>query len=423
MIWIPPNFRLRISIFIVMLWLFAATTGVGCTIVPLLFGRQLFSRILPSDFRINDIYAFLIGAYLLGGPLYFAVRFRKPVVESFSRLVFSPPSVSHYRQASARGLQRLSRFSLRALRLVYFYTAFSVLLPALFAILFEVYLLIPAHTYLSAPPVHAKFALTGSPFNTTLSSNPFLQLPSSITSSLPPKSFTPQLPTNNSSSFTSVPPAPHTIHFVQDWTLGVLAIKVLAGLLLRAYPGARPSLALRALVNPGNRGAGWLNPDIRLATRGFILPALVVMLTALLVPLASGWIANFTLSALQIEGSDDPSRRALVYRFAYPFMLGSGLLFTLGRLAIIALQNWRAVVRDEVYLIGERLHNFGERKVVVGEAKQKDKGKGKERERERADSGTQTDDGPSAAIAGPSFQPENTAEELSSGMIDRAQTL
>jgi E3 ubiquitin-protein ligase MARCH6 len=30
--------------------------------------------------------------------------------------------------------------------------------------------------------------------------------------------------------------------------------------------------------------------------------------------------------------------------------------------AVRMLTRWRLVVRDEVYLIGERLHNFGERK-------------------------------------------------------------
>lgn len=30
------------------------------------------------------------------------------------------------------------------------------------------------------------------------------------------------------------------------------------------------------------------------------------------------------------------------------------------------LGRWRLVVRDEVYLIGERLHNFGDRKAGVG---------------------------------------------------------
>lgn len=30
----------------------------------------------------------------------------------------------------------------------------------------------------------------------------------------------------------------------------------------------------------------------------------------------------------------------------------------------VAFRGWRQRIRDEVYLIGERLHNFGERKVV-----------------------------------------------------------
>ena len=41
-----------------------------------------------------------------------------------------------------------------------------------------------------------------------------------------------------------------------------------------------------------------------------------------------------------------------------------------------AFSGWRRKIRDEVYLIGERLHNFGDGKRANG----KGKGKGKARE-------------------------------------------
>ncbi|KAK4693102.1 E3 ubiquitin-protein ligase MARCH6, partial [Lecanoromycetidae sp. Uapishka_2] len=60
-VYIPPFFRVRIGIFVFLIWLFAATTGVSVTIVPLVLGRLIFARLAPSEIRMNDIYAFSIG--------------------------------------------------------------------------------------------------------------------------------------------------------------------------------------------------------------------------------------------------------------------------------------------------------------------------------------------------------------------------
>lgn len=41
-----------------------------------------------------------------------------------------------------------------------------------------------------------------------------------------------------------------------------------------------------------------------------------------------------------------------------------GVLGLAAYILALAFRGWRQRIRDEVYLIGERLHNFGERKVV-----------------------------------------------------------
>ena len=69
-VYIPPFFRFRIGLLIFMIWLFAAGTGVTTTILPLLLGRYIFSLIMPDHLRMNDIYSFSIGIYILGGTLY-----------------------------------------------------------------------------------------------------------------------------------------------------------------------------------------------------------------------------------------------------------------------------------------------------------------------------------------------------------------
>ena len=304
-VYIPPFFRLRICAFILLIWLFAATTGVAITIIPLICGRHVFAYLIPSHLRMNDVYAFSIGIFILGGPLYLLAQYRTNITAVLHALLHesrTPPVAS---SAIIPIVRRCLKYTLRTLGLVYFYGAFTILFPSLFALLMESYLVIPLHTYFSSA---------------------------------------------------SLSPPSHTIHFIQDWTLGVLYLKVAARIILwRA--NTRPATALRAIV-AGPRH-GWFNPDIRLATRAVILPATVVMAAALMVPLGCGWVANHTV----MRGQRDELGTA-VYRYAYPAVAGLGCALGLGLQLANAVRLWRGRIRDEVYLIGERLHNFREKKAT-----------------------------------------------------------
>jgi E3 ubiquitin-protein ligase MARCH6 len=55
----------------------------------------------------------------------------------------------------------------------------------------------------------------------------------------------------------------------------------------------------------------------------------------------------------------------MVWRFSFPAVGLSLVAMWASKEAIRMLTRWRLVVRDEVYLIGERLHNFGEKKAPV----------------------------------------------------------
>ncbi|MCJ1290530.1 hypothetical protein MMC34_002069 [Xylographa carneopallida] len=307
-LYIPPYFRFRIGVFIVLIWLFASTTGVGITIIPLLFGRYVFARLIPNHLRMNDIYAFSIGIYLLGGPLYLLFQYRQrlsSIAKTARHLLSASPPSSTTLLAS---LRTTTHYALLAIRFLYFYAALTILLPSLLALLMETYLVIPLYTY-----------------------------------------FSPSPPT---------PSARHTIHFVQDWTLGVLYLKMAARLTLW-HANGRPARALRAII--AGPAHSWLRPDVRLATRAVIFPATLLMLLGLTAPLGVGWLANRTL----FVGLSETVHR-VVYRYSYPVVAGLAVGIA-GCVALRrALAGWRGKVRDEVYLIGERLHNFGERRGGVG---------------------------------------------------------
>lgn len=288
MVYIPPYFRGRIFLFILSIWLFAAVTGVCITIVPLVFGRQIFARIIPPHVRKNDVYAFSIGIYILGSVLYCIMHIQKGV--DYIRSTFAIDA-----DTPAKVMRQVSSICLRVLRVIYAYTAFAIVLPSLFALAVEFYFIVPLHTYFA-------------------------------------------------------PSEPHVIHFVQSWTLGLLYVKLTTRFILW-HADSRPAEALRAVTQKG-----YLDPDIRIATRAFIFPATMVLLTALIVPFYLACLAN----RFEIFGSE-AEQRLLVFRYAYPFCLSwvinaTGLWLLLG-----VMKCWRLRIRDEVYLIGERLHNFGDR--------------------------------------------------------------
>ena len=306
-VYIPPFFSTRIATFVCLIWLFAAFTGVSVTIVPLLFGRWVFARLAPNHLRMNDIYAFSIGIYVLGSAVWAVLnnrRIRDYIHASISPHAANVTSVVH----------KMKAIAVRVLSLLYAYFALGILLPCLFSLLLEFYIIIPLHTYLLNK--------------------------SNVAASK-----------NQVSEILTVAPFP-VIHIIQDWTLGVLYVKMFARLILWTAP-SRPALALRAIV-----ARGWLDPDVRLATRAFIFPGTLAMIVTLFTPLTLGWAANNTF--LYSYAKDDEYIRACVYRYSYPAVLALGLAVAVLWLAGKAFGGWRRKIKDEVYLIGERLHNFGE---------------------------------------------------------------
>ncbi|KAI4153483.1 MAG: hypothetical protein L6R39_001550 [Caloplaca ligustica] len=292
-VYIPPHFRLRIGAFIFLLWLFAAATGVCLAVIPLVLGRYVFSHIFPLHARRNDVYAFCIGINILGGAGFL-------LLNASSIFNYVRQSLVPSRESTVLNvLRETSYYTARLLRVLYTFAAFAILLPSFVALVMELYLVLPLHTYFSKGTADH-----------------------------------------------------HTIYFIQDWTLGVLWVNMLGRLVLwNAH--TRPAIALRNVVKDG-----WTDPDIRLATRGFIFPAMVLTSTLLFAPLGLGWLVNAVVSTAESD------LRSAVYRYSYPGVLALGVGAVVLHYAGKAFRGWKRRIRDEVYLIGERLHNFGERRTV-----------------------------------------------------------
>jgi E3 ubiquitin-protein ligase MARCH6 len=141
------------------------------------------------------------------------------------------------------------------------------------------------------------------------------------------------------------------MHLVQDWTLGILYVRIAMRIFLTDAEG-RPARAMGQIF-----ANGYLNPDARRATRYFVLPCLLAFTLAMGVPFGVARLVNAT--GLLGSGAED---RVRVVRLVYPLTAGAGVTLYLGKRTVNAAGRWRARIRDEVYLVGERLHNFGERR-------------------------------------------------------------
>ncbi|KAJ5084155.1 hypothetical protein NUU61_008734 [Penicillium alfredii] len=290
-VYIPPFFRTRIAAFILLIWLFAATTGVGITIIPLVIGRRIVSSVFSSPVPVNDVYAFSSGLCVVGALTYVVCYCR-------TALHLAREHLGTHLQSPLQAAHACIGLMMDAARLLYLLSASVVLLPSLFALLTELYILIPVHTFFGDGQSHV-------------------------------------------------------VHIVQDWALGVLYVQMAIKLILW-----NPHSWAAAAVN-GIFRDGWLKPNVGLATRALILPLSLLTTAAVVLPLSFGFVVRWAVFFSRPEVQPD------VYRYAYPATLLLVLAVCTVHLVLRRVAVWRVNIRDDVYLIGERLHNFSARDVGV----------------------------------------------------------
>lgn len=298
-VYIPPNFRLRIFLFILWIWLFAAATGVGFTIIPLIFGRAMFRMFIPADIRTNDIYAFSIGLYILGSLSYFVFHSKNIYLQAKDWVHDTAANV-----LARENVRRAATVVTYAARLLYSYLFLLIVFPFMVSSLMELYIMIPVDTYMYG--------------NVTL----------------------------NGATNASVTPR-HTVRVMQTWTIGVIYLKLASRVIVHWRRNGRLAAAIRAVLRHG-----WLEPDVRVLTRAFVVPGVFLWALAVLTPLM--------LARTAIWYMEGPSEAAvvLVYRFCFAATLVCALAVLVVRSILGVFRSWRVRIKDEAYLIGERLHNF-----------------------------------------------------------------
>ena len=310
-VYIPPNFRLRIFLFILFIWLFAAASGLGFTIIPLIFGRWMFRMLIPDHIRTNDIYAFSIGIYILGSASYFLFHLKgvygkaKAWVHRTATNLFDRDTINYATAAIVH-----------TSKLVYVYFFLLIVFPIMVASLMELYILIPLDTYLYGSVVPNDAA--------------------------------------SDTNLLSVQNPRHTVRVMQSWTIGVIYLKLAARYVIAWHRDSRLATAIRAVLRHG-----WLEPDVNVLTRAFVVPGLSLWAAAVFGPLI---MARACLSYGSPIDADTIANNDAAVIFVYRFCFFAALLSVIGLVLLRSMlgvfRSWRVRIRDEAYLIGERLHNF-----------------------------------------------------------------
>ncbi|KAK5123742.1 hypothetical protein LTR85_002378 [Meristemomyces frigidus] len=341
-VYVPPYFRFRITLFMVCLWMFSAFMGLCATLVPLCFGRQVFASVMPTGMRVNDIYAYTVGAYSLGGALFVVLQGR-----SAARYLREKSPVIDIAAWTAPA----KRYGMRALKCVYVYGFIGVVLPTLFALMLQFYVILPLHTYIvSSMAESASSAVTEQA--STVAANVTAQLGEAFVQSM-------ETADTNTTAIPTL--AKHTIHILQDYCLGLLYVRLATRFILTA-PASRAAEAFRRIT-----ADGYLNPNVRLATRFLVAPIMLLAACMLVLP---PMLAQMAITAVELQSNDlhhaglplDDEAQTKIFRYSYPVAAGLVMLLLCGTELGRATSRWRARIRDEVYLVGERLHNFGEKK-------------------------------------------------------------
>ncbi|RMZ81668.1 hypothetical protein DV737_g2379, partial [Chaetothyriales sp. CBS 132003] len=331
-IYLPPKFKTRLATFVLFLWVFAAGTGVTLTIGPLLAGRLLLK--LASGWRgpANDLYAFTVGVHVLGLIVLSASHARQ-IRQSLGE------KAQQYFPNPTKTLSSLYSALKFMLSHAYMVTAFGIVLPFTLSLITELYIHVPLLTFVLR--LDSRRGLEAA------------RSPSLVDPVSPPARLSP------------------TLFVLQTWTLGLLYMRVAMRVALTyPTPQSQVSLAIRSIWRQG-----WLRPDVKQATRAVVIPLTVVCLLLLATPLA---YARLLIALMGVEGPEEQMR---VYRYAYPALMGIGLAAWATTELRKKLDLWRVRIRDEVYLVGERLHNY------IEEGKDKAKAGAKERAEEVVSTG------------------------------------
>ncbi|TDL24001.1 hypothetical protein BD410DRAFT_786709 [Rickenella mellea] len=142
-VYMPPNFRRRIILFIVLLWLVGSSICVAGVALPIHLGRAVFALFMPR--QVHDGYSFVVGFYAFWGCFVIGKTLDR-LDKRRQRTIADGPRADWFLFLAKRGLLWFGQVS---------WTVFwmGLVIPTLIAMVMDVYLVIPVRLMLDPATV------------------------------------------------------------------------------------------------------------------------------------------------------------------------------------------------------------------------------------------------------------------------------
>ncbi|KAL7319178.1 hypothetical protein PS15m_002347 [Mucor circinelloides] len=133
-VYIPPNFKRRIIIFLLYMWFSISLFACSVTVLPLLTGRTLFKLYLAPGSKVNDLYSFALGIYLMTGCA---------ILIHWAKECYSTTQNSNQEEIIKYAKEKAGK----TLKFFYFAIMFGLVIPLLFGIAVDLFVFMPRRDF------------------------------------------------------------------------------------------------------------------------------------------------------------------------------------------------------------------------------------------------------------------------------------
>ncbi|ORZ20236.1 hypothetical protein BCR42DRAFT_204204 [Absidia repens] len=286
-VYVPPQFKLRVALFLFLMWFSGSVMTCSVTVAPLLLGRFIFATYVAPIKTVHDLYSFVLGAYvmvLLSRAFDWLARVYDYFInhrDQVGWLYLLDKAQSYLQQKMANGC-----------KFIYLTLTIGWMIPLLVGVAVDLYVFIPIR--------YAK-----------------------------------------ASHYTLA------IHLSEDWLFGVVCIGMVYGTIYILPVNTWQKSLDRYLAD------GLTALNIWTLTTAHLGPWIFGALCTIFVP---GGLACILIYLLDVQHAPV---KMMVFRCVYPIVLCMVMMLLAVILGIKLANLWMRSIKDDTYLIGKQLHNFG----------------------------------------------------------------
>jgi E3 ubiquitin-protein ligase MARCH6 len=301
-VYVPPHFRRRVALLLGSIWLFGIIAVLCATALPLVVGKGITSLLLPQAVaKLGDIFHFYVGAVPLLLVLKNTGHFARAARYIFARASEIRGGGTHFsavpRDSPASASYSEIRVSPKQMLLFLALVAQCAVISCCLTLLLKCYVEFPLQ-----------------------------------------KAF--DLSARRNFDWKNMLPS------------GAAILHMLKIGFVDRHPDSAIARDFRAIFRHG-----LLQYDYRLSMKKIFLPAYITIFYCLFAPISACWLTLQLASHLRQGPVISRENSDVLYTLGYPLFIVLVLLMSLFSLGKKQLSKWIARARDEVYLVGERLHN------------------------------------------------------------------